>query len=128
VELEHGEGESGGWWAASKSKGGNQFHMTLELWRLFDFVVPSFLATVISFNEQFGKPILSSRAKNSEAGEWLEAILSSSSCVTLACSRLLSQNFPLASLAQSRSLPLLFGDSFDCLAVTRTHTPTFTHY
>jgi TATA-binding protein-associated factor len=59
----------------------------LELWSLFDFLMPGFLGTEISFNDRFGKPILSSRdgkAKNSEAGEWLEAVLSS--CVTFACS------------------------------------------
>jgi TATA-binding protein-associated factor len=44
----------------------------LELWSLFDFLMPGFLGTEISFNDRFGKPILSSRdgkAKNSEAGE-----------------------------------------------------------
>ncbi|PFH50688.1 hypothetical protein AMATHDRAFT_47708 [Amanita thiersii Skay4041] len=42
----------------------------LELWSLFDFLMPGFLGTEVSFNERFGKPILSNRdgkAKNSEA-------------------------------------------------------------
>ncbi|KZV99116.1 hypothetical protein EXIGLDRAFT_258645 [Exidia glandulosa HHB12029] len=33
----------------------------LELWSLFDFLMPGFLGTEQSFNERFGKPILSSR-------------------------------------------------------------------
>lgn len=43
----------------------------LELWSLFDFLMPGFLGTEASFNERFGKPILSNRdgkAKNAEAG------------------------------------------------------------
>lgn len=48
----------------------------LELWSLFDFLMPGFLGSEASFHERFGKPILSSRdakasAKNSEAGECL---------------------------------------------------------
>lgn len=46
----------------------------LELWSLFDFLMPGFLGTESSFNERFGKPILSNRdgkAKNGEAGKWL---------------------------------------------------------
>ena len=46
----------------------------LELWSLFDFLMPGFLGTEGSFNERFGKPILSNRdgkAKNSEAGMFL---------------------------------------------------------
>ncbi|KAG6911440.1 hypothetical protein DXG01_014514 [Tephrocybe rancida] len=42
----------------------------LELWSLFDFLMPGFLGTESSFNERFGKPILSNRdgkAKNGEA-------------------------------------------------------------
>ncbi|TFK76566.1 SNF2 superfamily chromatin remodeling protein [Pluteus cervinus] len=42
----------------------------LELWSLFDFLMPGFLGTEFSFNERFGKPILSNRdgkGKNSEA-------------------------------------------------------------
>ncbi|KXN85489.1 putative helicase mot1 [Leucoagaricus sp. SymC.cos] len=42
----------------------------LELWSLFDFLMPGFLGTESSFNERFGKPILANRdgkAKNSEA-------------------------------------------------------------
>ncbi|KAL0947465.1 hypothetical protein HGRIS_013571 [Hohenbuehelia grisea] len=42
----------------------------LELWSLFDFLMPGFLGTEGSFNERFGKPILSNRdgkAKNGEA-------------------------------------------------------------
>jgi TATA-binding protein-associated factor len=44
----------------------------LELWSLFDFLMPGFLGTESSFNERFGKPILSNRdgkTKNGEAGE-----------------------------------------------------------
>lgn len=44
----------------------------LELWSLFDFLMPGFLGTESSFNERFGKPILSNRdgkAKNGEAGQ-----------------------------------------------------------
>lgn len=47
----------------------------LELWSLFDFLMPGFLGTETSFNERFGKPILANRdgkAKNSEAGECLD--------------------------------------------------------
>ncbi|TFY68331.1 hypothetical protein EVG20_g3602 [Dentipellis fragilis] len=42
----------------------------LELWSLFDFLMPGFLGSEASFNERFSKPILSSRdgkSKNSEA-------------------------------------------------------------
>ncbi|KAF8590478.1 SNF2 chromatin remodeling protein [Ramaria rubella] len=44
----------------------------LELWSLFDFLMPGFLGTEASFHERYGKPILSTRdgkasAKNSEA-------------------------------------------------------------
>lgn len=44
----------------------------LELWSLFDFLMPGFLGTESSFNERFGKPILSNRdgkSKNAEAGK-----------------------------------------------------------
>jgi TATA-binding protein-associated factor len=46
----------------------------LELWSLFDFLMPGFLGTEGSFHERFGKPILSTRdgkasAKANEAGE-----------------------------------------------------------
>jgi TATA-binding protein-associated factor len=43
----------------------------LELWSLFDFLMPGFLGSESSFNERFSKPILSNRdgkAKNGEAG------------------------------------------------------------
>lgn len=43
----------------------------LELWSLFDFLMPGFLGTESSFNDRFGKPILSNRdgkSKNGEAG------------------------------------------------------------
>ncbi|KAM6500628.1 SNF2 superfamily chromatin remodeling protein [Amanita muscaria] len=42
----------------------------LELWSLFDFLMPGFLGTESSFNDRFGKPILSNRdgkSKNNEA-------------------------------------------------------------
>lgn len=48
----------------------------LELWSLFDFLMPGFLGSETGFNERFSKPILSNRdgkAKNSEAGESLIA-------------------------------------------------------
>jgi TATA-binding protein-associated factor len=44
----------------------------LELWSLFDFLMPGFLGSESSFNERFSKPILSNRdgkAKNGEAGK-----------------------------------------------------------
>lgn len=44
----------------------------LELWSLFDFLMPGFLGSETSFNERFSKPILSNRdgkAKSGEAGE-----------------------------------------------------------
>lgn len=44
----------------------------LELWSLFDFLMPGFLGSESSFNERFSKPILSNRdgkSKNSEAGK-----------------------------------------------------------
>lgn len=47
----------------------------LELWSLFDFLMPGFLGTESSFNERFSKPILSNRdgkAKNAEAGKYLQ--------------------------------------------------------
>lgn len=43
----------------------------LELWSLFDFLMPGFLGTEAFFNERFGKPILANRdgkSKNGEAG------------------------------------------------------------
>lgn len=45
----------------------------LELWSLFDFLMPGFLGTERSFNERFGKPITANRdgkatAKEREAG------------------------------------------------------------
>jgi TATA-binding protein-associated factor len=45
----------------------------LELWSLFDFLMPGFLGTERQFNERFGKPILASRdsktsSKEQEAG------------------------------------------------------------
>jgi len=52
----------------------------LELWSLFDFLMPGFLGTESSFNERFGKPILSNRdgkAKNGEAGMCLMIIVHS---------------------------------------------------
>jgi TATA-binding protein-associated factor len=46
----------------------------LELWSLFDFLMPGFLGTERAFNERFGKPISNTRdgksnAKEQEAGE-----------------------------------------------------------
>lgn len=51
----------------------------LELWSLFDFLMPGFLGTETSFNERFSKPILSGRdgkAKTSEAGMLITIVLS----------------------------------------------------
>jgi TATA-binding protein-associated factor len=45
----------------------------LELWSLFDFLMPGFLGSEASFVERFSKPILSNRdgkAKNGEAGKY----------------------------------------------------------
>ena len=41
----------------------------LELWSLFDFLMPGFLGTETSFNERFGKLILSNREGSSKASE-----------------------------------------------------------
>ncbi|KAK0502746.1 SNF2 superfamily chromatin remodeling protein [Armillaria luteobubalina] len=41
----------------------------LELWSLFDFLMPGFLGTESSFNEKFGKPILSNRDGKAKTGE-----------------------------------------------------------
>lgn len=54
----------------------------LELWSLFDFLMPGFLGTETSFSERFSKPILSNKdgkSKNAEAGtsfaRWLRCVL-----------------------------------------------------
>ncbi|KAI7889175.1 uncharacterized protein EV154DRAFT_515638 [Mucor mucedo] len=41
----------------------------LELWSLFDFLMPGFLGSEKIFNERFGKPILSSRDSKSSSKE-----------------------------------------------------------
>ncbi|KAF8558525.1 hypothetical protein OG21DRAFT_1504270 [Imleria badia] len=41
----------------------------LELWSLFDFLMPGFLGTETSFNERFSKPILSGRDGKAKTGE-----------------------------------------------------------
>ena len=41
----------------------------LELWSLFDFLLPGFLGTQKQFNERFGKPILLSRYSKSSSKE-----------------------------------------------------------
>ncbi|KZT11597.1 SNF2 chromatin remodeling protein [Laetiporus sulphureus 93-53] len=41
----------------------------LELWSLFDFLMPGFLGTESHFNERFSKPILSNRDGKSKSGE-----------------------------------------------------------
>ncbi|KAG6903183.1 hypothetical protein C0995_002726 [Termitomyces sp. Mi166 len=41
----------------------------LELWSLFDFLMPGFLGTEASFNERFSKPILSNRDGKAKSGE-----------------------------------------------------------
>ena len=55
----------------------------LELWSLFDFLMPGFLGTEKQFQARFGKPILQSRdakssSKEQEAGmsTWNNLILS----------------------------------------------------
>lgn len=51
----------------------------LELWSLFDFLMPGFLGTEASFNDRFGKPILSNRdgkVKNGEAGQYRRSLVS----------------------------------------------------
>lgn len=49
----------------------------LELWSLFDFLMPGFLGSEKLFNERFSKPILANRdakatARQSEAGEFVK--------------------------------------------------------
>lgn len=49
----------------------------LELWSLFDFLMPGFLGTESSFSERFSKPILSNRdgkVKNGEAGKFVSPV------------------------------------------------------
>jgi TATA-binding protein-associated factor len=41
----------------------------LELWSLFDFLMPGFLGTEQQFNERFGKPIIASRDAKSSSKE-----------------------------------------------------------
>jgi TATA-binding protein-associated factor len=41
----------------------------LELWSLFDFLMPGFLGTEKQFNERFGKPIIASRDSKSSSRE-----------------------------------------------------------
>ncbi|KIY66070.1 SNF2 chromatin remodeling protein [Cylindrobasidium torrendii FP15055 ss-10] len=41
----------------------------LELWSLFDFLMPGFLGSESSFNERFSKPILANRDGKSKTGE-----------------------------------------------------------
>ncbi|KAF1741466.1 hypothetical protein MXB_4132 [Myxobolus squamalis] len=41
----------------------------LELWALFDFIMPGFLGTYHQFNERYAKPILKSRDKNCSLDE-----------------------------------------------------------
>ncbi|PSR84037.1 hypothetical protein PHLCEN_2v5539 [Hermanssonia centrifuga] len=41
----------------------------LELWSLFDFLMPGFLGSETSFNERFSKPILSNRDGKAKSGE-----------------------------------------------------------
>ena len=47
----------------------------VDLWSLFDFLMPGYLGNQRQFQERFSKPILSSRdakssSKEQEAGEW----------------------------------------------------------
>jgi TATA-binding protein-associated factor len=73
----------------------------LELWSLFDFLMPGFLGTESSFNERFGKPILSNRdgkAKNGEAGGYLNMLFSRLELMFIAssgpCARSSTQTSP----------------------------------
>lgn len=45
----------------------------LELWSLFDFLMPGFLGTEKSFNEQFSKPIIASRNSSKTSAKEQEA-------------------------------------------------------
>ena len=50
----------------------------LELWSLFDFLMPGFLGTEKQFQARFGKPILQSRdakssSKEQEAGTYVSS-------------------------------------------------------
>ncbi|KAI1306108.1 TATA-binding protein-associated factor mot1 [Mortierella claussenii] len=47
----------------------------LELWSLFDFLMPGFLGTEKQFNERFGKPILASRDSKSSSREQEAGVL-----------------------------------------------------
>ncbi|XP_065898514.1 TATA-binding protein-associated factor 172-like isoform X2 [Dysidea avara] len=47
----------------------------LELWSLFDFLLPGFLGTQKQFNERFGKPILLSRYSKSSSKEQEAGVL-----------------------------------------------------
>ncbi|ORZ06342.1 hypothetical protein BCR41DRAFT_311626, partial [Lobosporangium transversale] len=47
----------------------------LELWSLFDFLMPGFLGTEKQFNDRFGKPILASRDSKSSSREQEAGIL-----------------------------------------------------
>lgn len=61
----------------------------LELWSLFDFLMPGFLGTESSFNERFSKPILSNRdgkAKNGEAGKCFVSAVITSADLVFSCS------------------------------------------
>jgi TATA-binding protein-associated factor len=53
----------------------------IELWSLFDFLMPGFLGSEQSFNERYSKPIFANRdskanAKTSEAGQFCNYYLS----------------------------------------------------
>ncbi|KAG0310055.1 TATA-binding protein-associated factor mot1 [Dissophora globulifera] len=47
----------------------------LELWSLFDFLMPGFLGTEKQFNERFGKPIFASRDSKSSSREQEAGVL-----------------------------------------------------
>ncbi|KAG0273471.1 TATA-binding protein-associated factor mot1 [Linnemannia exigua] len=47
----------------------------LELWSLFDFLMPGFLGTEKQFNERFGKPIIASRDSKSSSREQEAGVL-----------------------------------------------------
>lgn len=58
----------------------------LELWSLFDFLMPGFLGSEKAFNERFGKPILASRdAKSSSKEQEAGTSLASTSSLRQRC-------------------------------------------
>lgn len=68
----------------------------LELWSLFDFLMPGFLGTEKQFYERYGKPIIQSRdakssSKEQEAGWSIIIIHNSIIIILIPCSRYFSR-------------------------------------